>query len=109
MRKVLSTPTPNHYSIKTGSVIATLLLLVFAGCQTAPEPAADNHTTWKEYGGGADQSKYADLKQITKQNVSQLKMAWFYSASDSVPYFYNPIIVDSIMYVVAKNYSLVAL
>ncbi|MFY0254135.1 PQQ-binding-like beta-propeller repeat protein [Chitinophaga sp. 30R24] len=64
---------------------------------------------WEEYGGGPDQSKYVVLTQISKDNVKQLQVAWTYSTGDSTEYLFNPIVVDNIMYVVAKNYSLVAL
>lgn len=68
------------------------------------------HKTWTEYGGGNDQSKYVDFKQINKKNVNQLQVAWTYSTSDNVSsYKFNPVIVDNIMYVLAKNNSLVAL
>ncbi len=67
------------------------------------------HKTWTEYGGGNDQSKYVDFKQITKKNVNQLQVAWTYSTNDNVATSkFNPIIVDNIMYVLAKNNSLVA-
>lgn len=90
-------------------ILLPALWLFFTGCNTESTESADNHTTWKQSGSGADQSKYFDAKQITKQNVNQLKVAWFYPAKDTVAYFFNPIIVDTIMYVVAKNFSLVAL
>lgn len=67
------------------------------------------HKTWTQYGGGADQSKYVDLKEITKQNVAQLQVAWEYPTKDNLSYRFNPIIVDNVMYVLAKNNSLVAL
>ena len=68
------------------------------------------HKTWTQYGGSADQSKYVDLKQISKENVNQLEVAWVYPTKDNVSsYRFNPIIVDSVMYVLAKNNSLVAL
>jgi quinoprotein glucose dehydrogenase len=68
------------------------------------------HKTWTEYGGGADQSKFVDFKQINKENVSQLQVAWEYSTNDNVgSYKFNPIVVDNVMYVLAKNNSLVAL
>ena len=68
------------------------------------------HKSWTQYGGGSDQSKYVDLKHITKQNVAQLEVAWTYSTGDNVgSYKFNPIVVDNIMYVLAKNNSLVAL
>jgi quinoprotein glucose dehydrogenase len=68
------------------------------------------HKTWTEYGGSADQSKFVDLNQITKENVSQLDVAWEYPTNDNgTPYRFNPIVVDTVMYVLAKNNSLVAL
>ncbi|HTF30937.1 MAG TPA: PQQ-binding-like beta-propeller repeat protein, partial [Flavitalea sp.] len=68
------------------------------------------HKTWTQYGGGADQSKYVELKQISKENVNQLEVAWVYPTKDNVSsYRFNPIIVDNVMYVLAKNNSLVAL
>ncbi len=49
------------------------------------------------------------MDQVTKANVSRLRIAWTYSTADSAQYQFNPIVVDSIMYVLAKNSSLVAL
>ncbi len=69
------------------------------------------HTEWKDYGGGPDHSKFVNFTQINKQNVASLQPAFVYStASDKVnSYKFNPIIVDGIMYVLAKNNSLVAM
>src|SRR5688572_26586635 len=89
--------------------LLSFLLLLLASCTSEPRQVTVNHTSWNQYGGGADQSKYFDHKQITKNNVSQLTMAWHYPAGDSAPSFFNPIIADTMMYVVAKNFSLVAL
>jgi quinoprotein glucose dehydrogenase len=70
---------------------------------------ARHSAAWADYGGGADQSKFIAISQITKANVAHLAQAWIYPTSDSVAYQFNPIIVDSVMYVMAKNNSLVAL
>lgn len=67
------------------------------------------HKTWTQYGGSADQSKYVELKEITKQNVTQLQLAWDYPTKDNQSYRFNPIVIDNVMYVLAKNNSLVAL
>jgi quinoprotein glucose dehydrogenase len=67
------------------------------------------HTTWTQYGGGADQSKYVVFNQINKSNLNELDIAWSYPTEDNAAYRYNPIIVDSVMYVLAKNNSLVAI
>ena len=71
--------------------------------------AEQNHKTWADYGGGPDSSHFVDLDQINKSNVDQLQIAWIYPTGDNRSYLFNPIIVDNVMYVLAKNSSLVAL
>src|SRR5690348_17229769 len=66
-------------------------------------------TEWPDYGGMPDQSKYAVTPDLTKKNVSQLAVSWIYPTSDERAYQFNPIIVDGVMYVLAKNSSLVAI
>jgi quinoprotein glucose dehydrogenase len=72
-------------------------------------PSPDRHKTWKDYGGGPDSSKFLALDQITKANVDKLQVAWTYPTGDNAVYGFNPIIVDDVMYVLARNNSLVAL
>jgi glucose dehydrogenase len=64
--------------------------------------------TWTQYLGGADSSQYSSLSQINKSNVKQLAVAWSYPTGDGVQYLFNPLVVDGVMYVQAKNNSLVA-
>ena len=84
---------------------AALLALGTAGF------AADlrSFNTWNQYLGGADSSQYSSLSQINKSNVKQLTVAWSYPTGDNVQYLFNPLVVDGVMYVEAKNNSLVAL
>lgn len=94
---------PKHF-------IFLLFLLLFVACEKEPHFDKNwQHKTWRSYGGGPDMSKYFIQDQITKDNVSQLEIAWVYATNDERSYQMNPIIVDSIMYVFAKNNSLVAL
>jgi len=65
--------------------------------------------SWPDYGGGPDQSKYVKTPDLTKQNVTKLSMAWMYPTGDERAYQFNPVIVDHVMYVLAKNSSLVAI
>jgi quinoprotein glucose dehydrogenase len=65
--------------------------------------------SWSDYGGSPDQSKYVVTKDITRQNVSKLAVAWTYPTGDERAYQFNPVIVDDVMYVLAKNSSLVAI
>jgi quinoprotein glucose dehydrogenase len=101
---------PKRLPAKISFVIIALLLLSFLVFALIDPASKKNvHATWKQYGGGPDQSKYFDASQITKENVNQLKVAWVYPTADSAFNFFSPIVVDTIMYVMAKNFSLVAL
>ena len=84
-----------------------LCLAVATSAQVAS--AGQDYKTWKDYGGGADNSQYVELTQITKSNVNQLEVAWTYPTRDNRSYVFNPIVVDNVMYVLARNSSLVAL
>jgi quinoprotein glucose dehydrogenase len=83
---------------------AIFLALLHVGCNQE-----SSRKTWRVYGGRADQSKFFEGSQITKENVAQLELAWNYPTGDNALYNFSPIIVDTIMYVYARNYSLVAL
>jgi glucose dehydrogenase len=87
------------------TILATLVTL------SATDSAADlrSFNTWNQYLGGADSSQYSSLSQINKFNVKQLAIAWSYPTGDTVQYLFNPLVVDGVMYVEAKNNSLVAL
>ena len=61
---------------------------------------------WWDYGGGPASSKFVELDQIKKSNVSKLEVAWFYPHGTTG---FNPIIVDDVMYVLGRNNSLIAL
>ena len=71
--------------------------------------AGQDHKSWKDYGGGADSSHFVALDQINKTNVKNLEVAWTYPTSDDRSYLFNPIVIDNVMYVLARNSSLVAL
>src|SRR5882724_5403530 len=86
--------------------VAAVALIVFAA---EPHAAAHNPQTWREYGGAADSSQYSALAQINRSNVSQLDVAWSYPTGDNNKYFFNPLVVDTVMYVLARNNSIVAL
>jgi quinoprotein glucose dehydrogenase len=71
--------------------------------------AAENHTTWRAYGGSPDGAQYSALRQINRSNVKKLQVAWTYRTGDNRKYSFNPLVVDGVMYVLAKNNSIVAL
>jgi quinoprotein glucose dehydrogenase len=81
------------------------LAALFAACNAF----AQDHTTWSDYGGGADSAQYSALRQITRANVNQLEVAWTYPTGDGRKYAFNPLVADGLIYVLAKNNSIVAL
>ncbi|RYY31196.1 MAG: quinoprotein glucose dehydrogenase [Chitinophagaceae bacterium] len=88
-------------------IILSICVLTYISCGSNGNTGS--HTTWSQYGGGPDQSKYFEAAEINKENVNQLEVAWTYATEDNIPYMFQPIVVDTIMYVYAKNSSLVAL
>jgi glucose dehydrogenase len=90
------------------------MLSSFAGRALAQKAAvqssaAQDHTTWRDYGGSADSAQYSALHQINRSNVKKLQVAWSYPTGDDNRYVFNPIVVDGTMYVLAKHNSIVAL
>jgi quinoprotein glucose dehydrogenase len=82
------------------ALVSSLLTISAAGAPV---------TEWRDYGGTPDQSKYAVTPDITKKNVAKLAVSWIYPTSDQRAYQFNPLIVDGVMYVLAKDSSLVAI
>jgi quinoprotein glucose dehydrogenase len=109
-----------------GITIAALAGLAVSGCSESPEsepqvgastqapPAAavSNEsaafTTWETYSGGGHASQYTALDQINRSNVANLEVVWTFPAGDR-SFVFNPIIVDGVMYVLARNNEIVAL
>ena len=85
--------------------VVTTLLSVFVLSGQNPKP----HTTWADYGGGADASQYSSLSQINRGNVDKLKIAWSYPIADGNPYLFNPVVANGVVFVMGKNNSIVAL
>src|SRR5690349_12641247 len=79
-----------------------------AGLVAQTRPAPKPFTTWMQYAGGSDSSQFTALDQINKTTVSKLEVAWTYPTGDR-QFTFNPIVVDGVMYVLAKTNSIVAL
>jgi glucose dehydrogenase len=65
--------------------------------------------SWPAYLGGPGSEQYSSLTQINKSNVKQLEVVWSYPTGEKGNYLFNPTVVDGVMYVLAKNNSIVAL
>ncbi len=69
----------------------------------------NDHKEWDEYLGGSDRNHYSTLNQITKDNVTQLEVAWVYESSDTGQMQMNAIVVDSILYGISSKLTVFAL
>jgi quinoprotein glucose dehydrogenase len=67
------------------------------------------HSRWSDYAGAPDGAQYSALDQIDRSNVSKLRVAWTYPTADGSKYLFNPLVVGRVMYVLARNNSIVAL
>lgn len=74
---------------------------------TASAPEFD-YKGWDAYLGGADSSQYSSLDQVTKANVTQLKVAWTFPTGEGPPPSFNPIKLGDTLYIVQAN-KLIAL
>jgi len=81
-------------------------------------PDCRNHAherTWSVYKADAESSSYSPLKEINKENVHQLKLAWIFNPEDAAEGSRfggsqcNPIIIDGIMYVASARHRIYAL
>src|SRR5262252_8145583 len=88
------------FALAVGSIVAVPL---------AQQKGKPKFNTWSQYLGSSDSSQYSSLDQISKKNVGQLQVAWTYSTGDTRTYRFNPIVIDNVMYTLAKNMAVVAL
>ncbi len=93
-------------SNSSSRLVVVSALLLFSFCI---QVIAQNHAAWSDYGGSSDAAQYSALKQINRTNVNKLEIAWVYPTGDANKYFFNPLVVDGLIYVLAKNNSIVAL
>ncbi len=86
--------------------VALVLSLGAASC--APE-APTGYGGWSDYAGSPDGAQYSSLAQIDRSNVHRLEPAWSYPTGDGNVYFFAPLVVDEVAYVLARDHSIVAL
>jgi quinoprotein glucose dehydrogenase len=88
-------------------VAPALMLAALAGLVSAAvETTAQDVATGSFSLPNPDSSNFMDLSQITKSNVSQLEVAWFYPHAAEE---FTPVVVDNVLYGVGRNSSIVAL
>ena len=74
-----------------------------------PLEAAPTDADWPTYLGDKKRSLYSSLSQITRENVSQLEVAWTYETGDKGEYQANNLIVNGVLYTPTSTRRIVAL
>ena len=67
---------------------------------------------WPIYNGGADSIHYSSLKQINRNNVQSLKLAWTFDTGDAYPgseLQCNPLVIDGVLYATTPKVNVIAL
>lgn len=95
----------------------TLLFLcvgVFAFFAFRPQfgSASTNPNEWSSYGGNPENTHFSALKQINRNNVKQLAVAWTYDtgdASNGSQIQCNPLVVNGVLYATSPKLRVFAL
>ncbi|HWQ33031.1 MAG TPA: PQQ-binding-like beta-propeller repeat protein [Blastocatellia bacterium] len=100
--------------LKAVILFAMLLSLAWLGRDSAAQQktAGDRYREWRMFGGGPENIHYSALRQITRDNVSQLKVAWIYDTGDAFrdsEMQCNPVIVDGVLYATTPRVRVIAL
>ncbi len=64
---------------------------------------------WPAYGGSPSQTRYSSLRQITRENVGRLQVAWTYDTGESGGLQTQPIVVDGVLYAYTPTHETIAL
>ena len=108
-------------------LIATFTLGIFLAPRAAPEgewgadraaPPDRRVANWPAYGRDSGGTRYSPLAQITRANVTQLKVAWTYRTGEAdrkavsggrASFEATPLVVDGILYLSTPFNRVIAL
>ncbi|HET6410361.1 MAG TPA: PQQ-binding-like beta-propeller repeat protein, partial [Chthoniobacteraceae bacterium] len=71
--------------------------------------ADPGNADWPVYLGAKERNLYSPLRQINRDNVSRLEVAWTYETGDKGEYQANNLIVDGVLYTVSPARVVIAL
>ncbi len=86
------------------------LLLVWLAAVLLPAATRRGERDWPAYGGGPEDIRYSELKQINRSNVGHLEVAWTYDTGDGPgdPQT-QPIMAGGVLYGITPTHKVVAL
>ncbi len=91
-------------------LVICLLMSFAAGAAAQVASGTQGKTQDWPYYGGPGQTRYSPLKQITRENVNQLQVAWSYDPGEAGgPTETQPIMVKGIVYGLTASHKIIAL
>lgn len=66
--------------------------------KSTSQNTVEKNVNWLSYGNKYDEQRYSSLKQITLENVSQLKVDWELNIPDAIQFVGPPLAVEGILY-----------
>jgi quinoprotein glucose dehydrogenase len=97
---------------KFAAAVAAVILITLVARGTGAQQPQGAYREWKMFGGGPDNIHYSTLKQINRENVSRLEVAWRYDSGDEFPgseMQCNPVIVGGTLYATTPKVRVIAL
>ncbi|HVN82434.1 MAG TPA: PQQ-binding-like beta-propeller repeat protein [Terriglobia bacterium] len=94
------------------AVTASLFLMGHAASGQDRDVPQSGYRDWKKVAGGADSLRYSALRQIDRDNVTKLQVAWTYDTNDSFPgseMQCNPIVAHGLLFATTPKLRLIAL
>ena len=85
---------------------AVLLVCALAAAARASKP---HEADWPVYGGAAAQDRYSPLKQINRENVRQLKLAWRFDTGEPGGLQTNPLVIGRTLFGFTPTQKVIAL
>ncbi len=109
---------PKSPLFNTGPYLSLVCLVGFfqfpfrvgaAGSPTGRTSASTANVDWSTYLGDKGRSLYSPLRQINRENVNQLRVAWTYDTGDRGEYQANNLIIKGVLYTATPNRRIIAL
>ena len=95
---------PDKMTSRSAVTFTCATVLAVAGVMGAR--SSESPREWRDYAGGPDSSRFVASTQITKANVSRLRVAWSYAGGQTD---FNPLMVRGVVYGRGPKSSFVAL
>ncbi len=93
-------------------MLLSLQALLSASHGSAQQSPAGKWNEWAVYSGGPDSIRYSTLKQINRENVNRLKIAWTFDTGDAYPgseMQCNPIVAGGVLFATTPKVNVIAL